>query len=73
MYHSFLILKEKFINQLAPDSQRKLLKLAFLGPPHHSMQNKELGPEGKKMDNKVDHTQLLTGPSWSPEFLAPAV
>ena len=25
------------------------------------------------MDNKVDHTQLLAGPSWSPEFLAPAV
>ena len=41
------------------------------------MQNKELShlKKKKKMDIKVDYTQLLAGPAsgWSPEFLAPAV
>ena len=33
-----------------------------LDPPHHSMQNKELSPEEKKMDIKVDYTQLPVSP-----------
>ena len=40
------------------------------------MQNKELSHlKKKKMDIKVDYTQLLAGPAsgWSPEVPAPAV
>ena len=45
------------------------------GPPHHSMQNKELSHPKKKMDIKIDYAQLPAGPAsgWSPEFLAPAI
>lgn len=45
------------------------------GPPHHSMQNKELSHPKKKMDIKVDYTLLPPGPasSLSPKFLAQAV
>ena len=34
-----------------------------LGPPHHSMQNKEFSHPKKKMDIKVDYAQLPGGPS----------
>ena len=37
-----------------------------LDPPHHSMQNKELSHPKKKMDIKVDYTQLPAGPSLWP-------
>jgi len=43
------------------------------GPPHHSMQNKELSHlKGKKMDIKVDCAQLPArlASGRSPEFLA---
>ena len=46
-----------------------------LDPPHHSMQNKELSHPKKKMDIKVDYTQLPAGPASgrSPKFLAQAL
>ena len=35
-----------------------------LGPPHHSMQNKELSHrKEKKREKKVDYAQLPVGPS----------
>ena len=45
------------------------------GPPHHSMQNKELSHPKKKMDINVDYDQLSAGLASgpSPKFLAPAV
>ena len=52
------------------------LKNSPPGPPHHSMQNKELSnPKEKKMDVKVDYAQLPAGPAsgQSPKLLAPAV
>ena len=36
---------------------------SHLGPPHHSMQNKEFDHPKKKMDIKVDYAQLPGGPS----------
>ena len=43
-------------------------------PPFYAKQS-TLSPEGKKMDSKIDYTQLPAGPAsgQSPEFLAPAV
>ena len=41
------------------------------GPPHHSMQNKELSHRKKKMEIKVDYTQLPACPSLWPIFRIP--
>ena len=56
-------------------AQNSLELNSLPGPPHHSMQNKELShPKEKKMDIKVDYTQLPAGTASgpSPVFLAPA-
>ena len=51
------------------------LKLPSRSSPPFYAKQRTLSPEEKKMDIKVDYTQLLAGPAsgWSPEFLAPAV
>ena len=56
-------------------AQNSLELNSLPGPPHHSMQNKELSHPNKKMDIKVDCTQLPAGPAsgLSPKFLTPAV
>ena len=58
-------------------AQNSLALRFHSGPPHHSMQNKELfHPKGKKKkDIKVDCAQLPAGPAsgQSPEFLTPAI
>ena len=59
-----------------PLSRAEYLTLApNTGPPHHSMQNKELSHPKKKVDIKVDYDQLLASPASgrSPEFFAPAI
>ena len=56
-------------------AQNSLVLKLPLGPPHHSMQNKEFSHLKKKMDIKVDYTssQLVPASGRSPEFLALAV
>ena len=57
-------------------AQNSLELNSTLGPPHHSIQNKEFSHQKEKMGiPKVDYTQLPDRPvsGLSPEFLAPDV
>ena len=56
-------------------AQNSLELNSLPGPPHHSMQNKELSHPKKKMDIKADYAQLPASPASgrSPKFLAAAV
>ena len=45
------------------------------GPPHHSMQNKELSPKEKKWTLRLinPNSELVPASDQPPEFLAPAI